>query len=857
MNAALPRVSVVIPCYNYARYLPEAIESVLAQHVPAKLIEIVIVDDDSTDDTAAVAAGYVERLPDRVRYLHQPNAGVGAARNRGIASSRGGFFICLDADDRLHPEYVGKALAIADAEGADIVYPQLQLFGAEEGVWRMAPWDPQELYRRNIVPTAALVRRVVWETTGGFKDVMRQGYEDWEFWITAAEAGFRGRHLPEPLIFYRRHGPSYLDSVFKHADAMRAMIVRLHPKAAPFLADGPFYLGQARVRLYAGHYDQAAYAAARAVKAGEPEGYALLGAALLHLNRVEEALRFLEAGAALPNPSAETRAMLAMGRELAARLREQRPAAGAAVPPAGPEAGAQRHSSPASPRGSSATAAPPPAAASREPDRQSSSGAAEPAWARQLAPPDQRAPRISLCVIARDEAANLARCLESARPYVDELVVVDTGSSDETVEIARACGAVVGHFTWCDDFAAARNAALDLASGDWFLKLDADEVLDPVTAAHLRHLVQQPGAPGRPRCYALLIRHHHHQAGGDHGGGEAAVIEQYEGRLAQRLPGVRFVGRIHEVIRHTGDPSLLEYVYTDRVRIDHYGHQAGAVRDRRKVERNLRLLETAAAEEPDEPYFLYKLAQHQLEAGNPQAALEAARRALDRSDRLGKNNLADCYRVAIAAQLSLEDPGATAAAVALGRDGVARCPEHAPLWYQVGLARLAAGDARGAAAAFRRARALKGKPVYGTADPSAAGWRALHGLGMAAQLEGDHEAALRDFEQALRESPGNATVICAAAEAEQALGRIQEAYDRLDAAVRAAPAHAGLRLALGRLLVGTGEPAAAAAALDVLQPLLDAEPVPAEAYRLLASAFERLGRSEDAANARLLAAAAG
>jgi glycosyltransferase involved in cell wall biosynthesis/Flp pilus assembly protein TadD len=846
MNAALPRVSVVIPCYNYARYLPEAIESVLAQRVPAELIEIIVVDDDSPDDTAAVAAGYVERLPDRVRYLHQPNAGVGAARNRGIASSRGEFFICLDADDRLHPEYVGKALAIADAEGADIVYPQLQLFGAEEGVWRMAPWDPQELYRRNIVPTAALVRRVVWETTGGFKDVMRQGYEDWEFWITAAEAGFRGRHLPEPLIFYRRHGPSYLDSVFKHADAMRAMIVRLHPKAAPFLADGPFYLGQARVRLYAGHYDQAAYAAARAVKAGEPEGYALLGAALLHLNRVEEALRFLEAGAALPNPSAETRAMLAMGRELAARLRERGPAAEPASPasPAAPAPSA----SPAAPAPSASPA--PPAAPGASPPR---SPAAAPRTPRTA--PHRPSPRISLCVIARNEAANLVRCLESARPYVDELVVIDTGSTDETVAIARAHGAIVGHFTWCDDFAAARNAALDLASGDWFLKLDADEVLDPATAAQLRDLVQQPGAPGRPRCYAFLIRHHH--AGGDHGGGEAAVIEQYEGRLAPRLPGVRFVGRIHEVIRHTGDPSRLEYVYTDRVRIDHYGHQAGAVRDRKKVERNLRLLEAAAAEEPDEPYFLYKLAQHQLEAGNPRAALEAARRALDRSDRLGKNNLADCYRVAIAAQLSLDDPGAIAAAVALGRDGVARCPEHAPLWYQAGLARLAAGDARGAAAAFRRARALKGKPVYGTADPSAAGWRALHGLGMAAQLEGDHEAALRYFEQALRESPGNATVIGAAAEAEQALGRIQEAYDRLDAAVRAAPAHADLRLALGRLLVGTGEPAAATAALDVLQPLLDAEPVPVETYQLLADAFEQLGRSEDAANARLLAVADG
>ncbi len=84
---------------------------------------------------------------------------------------------------------------------------------------------------------------------------------------------------------------------------------------------------------------------------------------------------------------------------------------------------------------------------------------------------------ISLCMIVKNEAQNLPRCLASAQPYVNELVVVDTGSQDKTREIAAAHGARVEQFIWCDDFAAARNYALTLVGCDWVLMLDADEEL--------------------------------------------------------------------------------------------------------------------------------------------------------------------------------------------------------------------------------------------------------------------------------------------------------------------------------------------------------------------------------------------
>src|ERR1051325_8465006 len=93
---------------------------------------------------------------------------------------------------------------------------------------------------------------------------------------------------------------------------------------------------------------------------------------------------------------------------------------------------------------------------------------------------------LSICMIVRDNEDTLARCLESVRPIADEIVVVDTGSKDSTVGIAENFGAIIGNFEWCDDFAAARNAALRLATCKWVLSIDADEWLSPeIGRAHV------------------------------------------------------------------------------------------------------------------------------------------------------------------------------------------------------------------------------------------------------------------------------------------------------------------------------------------------------------------------------------
>src|SRR5438477_6471542 len=114
-----------------------------------------------------------------------------------------------------------------------------------------------------------------------------------------------------------------------------------------------------------------------------------------------------------------------------------------------------------------------------------------------------RRPRLTVCMIVKNEAANLRRALASVGPVADELVVVDTGSTDDSAAVAAELGARVAHFAWCDDFAAARNAALALASGAWILSLDADEELDPASVAPLRQLVA--GDPLGPTVISLPV----------------------------------------------------------------------------------------------------------------------------------------------------------------------------------------------------------------------------------------------------------------------------------------------------------------------------------------------------------------
>lgn len=195
-------VAVVIPCYGYGRYLGEAVESALAQTVPPT--RILVVDDDSPDDTKAVAAAFADRGVD---YVWQANAGPAAARNRAAAMVSEPLVVFLDADDRLDPRYIERTRAVLDAAPASVgyVYTQVRYFGAEEGVeTHYPPWSVDRLLRWPFVHPAALLRRRL-ALEHPFDERRTPWIEDWDFFLTLAEHGVEGRLLDEPLLWYRRH----------------------------------------------------------------------------------------------------------------------------------------------------------------------------------------------------------------------------------------------------------------------------------------------------------------------------------------------------------------------------------------------------------------------------------------------------------------------------------------------------------------------------------------------------------------------------------------------------------------------------------------------------------------------------
>ncbi|MBK9344263.1 MAG: glycosyltransferase family 2 protein [Dehalococcoidia bacterium] len=206
-------VSVVIPAYNAARFLAEAIESVFAQTVAPG--EVIVVDDGSTDETAALALQY----PD-VALLQRENGGIGAARNAGIAAARGGFLAFLDADDIWPAGRLAALLARSAETGADVVFGQVIEFGERTGEREPTP---------GFVASSGLFRRAGFDRVGPFREDTRVGeFIDW--WARAQEAGLRVETIPDVTLRRRIHtsntGITESGSRVDYARVLRAALER-------------------------------------------------------------------------------------------------------------------------------------------------------------------------------------------------------------------------------------------------------------------------------------------------------------------------------------------------------------------------------------------------------------------------------------------------------------------------------------------------------------------------------------------------------------------------------------------------------------------------------------------------------
>ncbi len=205
-----PKISVVIPAYNARKFIAEAIESVLAQTLPAH--EIIVVDDGSTDGTGEFVK---ERYARRVKVIQQENKGASAARNTGIHEATGNILQFLDADDLLLPNKFEVQLDFWRRNPEfDIVYCDYLYFRNGELPTTIPPARPlpqgnllEILVNHNVVSTlhSALVPRQVVEAVGGFREGLPVG-EDRDFWIRCSLQGFTFGYVPKVLVLYRRHG---------------------------------------------------------------------------------------------------------------------------------------------------------------------------------------------------------------------------------------------------------------------------------------------------------------------------------------------------------------------------------------------------------------------------------------------------------------------------------------------------------------------------------------------------------------------------------------------------------------------------------------------------------------------------
>lgn len=217
---------------------------------------------------------------------------------------------------------------------------------------------------------------------------------------------------------------------------------------------------------------------------------------------------------------------------------------------------------------------------------------------------------ISLCMIVKNEAEQLSRCLKSVKNLVKEIVIVDTGSTDNTVKIAKAYGAKVFHHPWTGNFSEARNAALKHATGDWILSLDADEELKREDIHLLKEAIRNDEADG-----ILCVIHSTSKY-------TAALTKSYFARLFRNNRGIYYEGTVHE------RPIITGKTIASNIRIIHHGYAIDKNKMMAKLNEYIQPLQKQIKEEPDNPTTHFYLAKTYYLQGHNELALQEGREVL-------------------------------------------------------------------------------------------------------------------------------------------------------------------------------------------------------------------------------------
>ncbi len=364
-----------------------------------------------------------------------------------------------------------------------------------------------------------------------------------------------------------------------------------------------------------------------------------------------------------------------------------------------------------------------------------------PSWLQELL----NVPLLSLsaAIIARNEAQSLKRCLEAVQPAVDEIVVVDTGSEDQTPSIAQDLGARVYSCPWTDNFSAARNFAMEKVRTDWVFWIDADEILDP-DDIHVPRVVAGLLDNCNPPVILRVVLINNT--------GSETHYNFDVSRLFPTRFGLRFRGRIHEQIGPP-DGDLYAAAYNHplvRIRLHHDGYHPDLIP--RKLERNIRILRLAIHDNPDDVASWGFLGRELYLQGNLMEAVDV----LYQAERMASNVAMYGRLPEIQAYLAdaLIQLGRLDEAITVSRRAVESNPQFPPGWYNYGKAQLMMAWQFSESARRALIAAREQAPLYEgiiTYDPQIPRWKSLVALADVAKLQGDWMAAVRLYQQARNE----------------------------------------------------------------------------------------------------------
>lgn len=224
----MKKVSIIIPCYNYGKYIEETISSCL--NSTYSNFDIIVVNDGSDDLYTLQVLEKLEKFDEKIKVISKLNGGLSSARNYGIKYSDSPYILTLDSDDKIAPTFIEKAIWILENKtNIGYVFSLVQLFGEQEQIWETKATKLEYLKYRNTVPATVVMRRRCWEIVGGYNEEMMSGYEDWEFIIRLEKMKFKGYRLNEILFYYRKHTGSMLSNSKKKHKFIVQSIKNMHP----------------------------------------------------------------------------------------------------------------------------------------------------------------------------------------------------------------------------------------------------------------------------------------------------------------------------------------------------------------------------------------------------------------------------------------------------------------------------------------------------------------------------------------------------------------------------------------------------------------------------------------------------